>query len=648
MDTNYVQNANNVQAAQTLSAFVTDFKRNFLQTNVEIVPGLTFNQYETVKRVYFYMHNQFESGPYDETGQRKYFFDLMTDRNDQATKNIDLDTKDCYIEAQNAGTYIISWLLRQEFMGYAKSSGFGMKLNEISEDLPELGTVVWKKVKIDGKVDVQQVELINILNDPQAKCLKDGMMIERLLLTQQELRDKGSAIDQTEVEKLIRSGNTSPNVAFMQLNGSYTSAYNTYVDKTTPYYEVYEMWGEIPMWLYKKYANPEKPNEAIQGPQDIDAADQNKSVYVMALVAGVDTQGKDCVLFCKEVSRDLFPYKELHFRKRKGRWLGVSNFELCFDLIEKANEITNRFFSSLRIATMHLYQTRDGSHVKNVLTDLLDGDVVVTKSEIGAISTEIRGLQEYKDEIERIEAKATHLCNTFEVVTGENLPAGTPFQLGAQMLQSATKLFEFIRQNMGLFIENIFNDWLLPDFGKQLTNEHILDMTNDVDDLKIYYAAIRKSAQYDLIKKYVLETNKYPSSEQIDLVGSLVQDQMAHQSKQLLVEQATYPATMKYGLKVVITGENESKKADLQTYQTTLEMLANNPQALQDPRFMKILSMVLEESGFSPLKINAINETPTNPTLNPAMQGGAPQEQRSNISSGAASVPTATPAPATP
>ncbi len=636
MSTDYsiVQNTNNVQVAQTLAGFILNFKRNFLQTNIEIVPGLTFNQYETVKRVYFYMHNQFESGPYDELGQRKYFYDMMTDRNDQATKNIDLDTKDVYIKAENAGTYLLSWLLRQEFMGYAKTTGFGSKLNELSDDLPDVGTVVWKKVKADdGTTDVSQVELINILNDPTSKCLKDGIMIERHLLTQDELRKKGASINQDEVTRLIKSGKTAPPVP---INGTMAMNYNTTVDRTTPYYEVYEMWAEIPLWLYKRYENYGKDyqaNAGITSYQDIDSADANKSVYVMALVAGVEQGSDECVLFIKKTTKEMFPYMDVHYRRRKGRWLGLSNYELCFDQIEKANECTNRFFNALRISTSHLYQTTDKTHVKNVMTDMEDGDLVVTKAAITAIPTEIRGLAEYKDEMARIESRVEHICNAYEVVTGENLPSGTPFQLGAQMLASATKLFEYIRQNMGLFIEDVFNKWLLPDFAKGLTDEHILDLTNDPDDLKIYYDAIRKVVQYDLIKKYILTQGTYPSVEQLQLVGSLVKDQMAHAPKQVLVEQGTYPLTLKYGLKVITTGENEAKKQNIETLKTTLETVAANPQALQDPRFMMLLSMILEETGFSPLKLNALNTTPTNPDLNPANQGGNPGQQRSNITS---------------
>lgn len=624
--------SNNGATPTTLKDYIYNFKDNFLRKDVEIVPGLFFNQYETVKRVYFYIHNQFESGPTDETGNPKYFYDLITDRNDQSTKNIDLDTKDCYIKGEGSGAYLKSWLLRREFMGFAKESRFGMKLNELSDDLPDFGTVIWKKVKLaDGTIDVQTVDLINVINDPGVKDLQDGPMIERHLMTQHEMKGM-KAWDQTKVQAVIDAGNTVRRNQFMTTNQSQTNQSFNSVDESSAYYEVYEMWAEIPKWMYDRY----KPgNEKIDpkplgpsAPASFAKTGLNDNVYVMAIVANVDG-GTEQIFYCEEVDRDMFPYKAVHYRRRKGRFMGVGNYEQCFALIEKANEVTNRAFSSLRIALLHLYQTRDKNYVKNVISDLIDGDVVVTKSSFDPVATEVRGFSEYVGELERIERKADKLCNSYEVVTGDSLPSGTPYKLGAQQLTSANLLFKYVRQNMALFVEDVFNSWLLPGFAAGLKEEHILDLLEDADDIEVYYSATRKIIQYETIKQYVLQTNTLPTSEQIQLVGALAKDQLIKGPKQVKMMQDYY-GDMKYSVKMVIDGENDTKKENLETLSNTFQTVAANPAALQDPRLMKILGFILEQSGYSPLEINAVNQTETNPLLNPAMQGGAADTQRSS------------------
>lgn len=633
------------RAPMTLAGLVHNYKENFLRRKIEIVPGLTYNQYDVVKRVYYYIHNQFESGPTDENGDPKYFYDLTTDRNDQATKNIELDTKDCYVKAEGGeGSYLKSWLLRREFMGYAKESGFGKKLNDLASDLPAFGTVVWKKCRdSEGKVDIENVDLINIINDPAAEDLSDGLFIERHILSAEDLGEYPSW-DKKVLQSMIDTVKPVGNIGFMDTNASITQgAFATRVDTTTPYYEIYEVWGMIPRSMAKAYKIGGKNVDLTKTTEKEEAPVSSKNdgyVYVMAVVAGIENGQKEHVLFCKEVSEELFPYKEVHYRRRKGRWMGVGNYELLFALTEKANELTNRFFSSLRITLLHLYQTRDKLHVKNVLTDLLDGDLTVSKSAIEAIPTELRGYNEYASELARIEAKADRMCSSLEVVTGENLPANTPFALGSQQLASATKFFGFVQENCGLFLEEVFNEWLLEDFASDLTEEHILEIIDDTEDMEIYYSAKRKIYQYEVMKKYILSEGKMPTPEQLQVVGALVQDQIAKAPKRIRVE-AEYYADQKYSIKMVITGENETKKENLKTLSEMIQVFAANPAALQDPRLMKMINLVFEESGFSPLQINSISQTPTNPLLNPANQGGAtPDRMTAPAGGGGAAAPS--------
>ncbi len=679
-------NPNNGYAPQSVGALVLNFKKNFLQKSIEIVPGLTFNQYETVKQTYFYMHNQFQSGMEDENGDPKYFYDMITDRNDQATKNIQLDTKDVYIKAETEGAELKSWLLRREFVGYAKTTSFGMKLNELADDLPDFGTVVWKKIKDqDGKTDTKQVELINLMNDPKVKKLKDGIVIERHVMTQYEMKLKKSW-NQATVDALIQSGRTVAGVPFLdEPNVSEYARAGSRIDETTPFYEVYEFWGEMPRDLYEAAKTGGLPRKEVAGMPDRSAFYQegrskagvgtspvdakirpyvedvkgsqmitptygsNETVYAMAIVANIGEGDQEKVLFCKEVDRSLFPYKEVHFRRRKGRWLGVGNYEQCFPLIEKANELTNRFFGALRLALTQLYQTRDELYAKNITQDLLNGDIVVSRSELTALATEIRGGADYTNELNRIESKADRLCNSFEIVTGENLPSGTPFKLGAQQLKTATKLFEYVQQNMGLFIEEVFNEWLLPDFASSLTEEHIMDLVDDADDLEVYFDAKRKLFQYEVMKRYVLETNTMPDPQQLAMVGQLAKDSIKKGPKQVKVERDYY-TDLKFSIKTVVTGENDAKKENLETISSLTEIAMANPAGLQDPRLMKLVNIVLEQSGYSPLEIMGINQTETNPMLNPAMQGGSPASNGTSPSAvadrggGGAPIPAGMPA----
>ena len=588
----------------TLGKIVGNFKRNFLQKDIHIVDGLPFNQYDTVRRMYFYTHGKFESGDIDDQGNPKYFYDLMTHRADQARKNIDLDTKDVFIQAEGAQTnYLKSWLLRKEFMGYAKTSKFGRKLNELGQDLAPWGTVVWKKVNDDEIL--HPVELINLINDPSVKYLKDSsLVVERHLMRPDEVKAMKNW-DPVEVKKMLSARNTVAANSYMTIRGA-KSAWTDSIDDVTPVHEVYEVWGWVPETVMPEHAT----------------GDSNNFRYVMGIVTGIDDTAKSQTLYIKETTEDQFPYTEVHMRRKKGRWLGFGYTEGLFTLTEKANELTNRFYQGLRIGAMHLYQTRNKGFIRNVLVDLEDGDIVETPNEINPIPTEIRAFNQYQAELDKIEQKADQFCNSYESVTGDTLPSGTPFRLGASQNASAVKFFDIIKEDVGLMVEYAFNEWVLPKFAKNLTKEHTLELIGDADDLQKFFDLTKRIKQYDALKSYILKNSDLPTQDELSTINTLLEDQHANMPKSVLVPDGFYE-DQTYSLKVVITDENDASGPEMESMWSLAQTIAANPAALQDDRFMRLIGKLTEKSrAFSPLDLNLIKSTPTNPSLNPANQGG--------------------------
>lgn len=596
---------------------ITNFKQNFLRKSVEIIPGLTFNQYDTIKRAYFYVHNQFISGNIDEQGNPKQFYDLLTDRNDQAAKNIHLDTKDILIEAKNQNSFLKSWLLRKEYEVFAQKSRLGVKLNDLADDLPDFGTVVWKKCLYEKDVDTRDVSLLMLMNDPLVKCLKDGPVIERLLMTSKDIVSKKMFYPKA-VEKLLASYHSNAYAPFItDYDNALRSELNA-IDQTTDYYELWEFWGYVPLYLYAKY-HPKRVKQSYLEKHRME------SIYCFAIASGFDA---DNVLYIEDVDPKKFPYKEVHFRKMKGRWLGQGNYELCFNEQEEANELKNRYINSMRITLSHFYQTRDGSPTRNIVTDLEDGDILEVESEITSIPTELRGAQDYRLEMQALEARVDRKVNALEVVTGESMPSGTPWKLGAQQNINAKKMFDKIKENCGLFIEEVVNDWLIPDFKKMITKEHIIDLVGDQDDLELIYSAFKKTVGYNFLKDYILSQEDFPSQEQMQLVERLATEQLGKVSKKLWLPGGYFDQNDDYNLKVVTTGENEAKQNKVDTLTTLYTTLAANPAAVQDERLMKILNKILEMNGISPFEVDMINTAQPNISLNPANQGGANPAQQ--------------------
>ena len=126
---------------------------------------------------------------------------------------------------------------------------------------------------------------------------------------------------------------------------------------------------------------------------------------------------------------------------------------------------------------------------QNILTDLQNGDVVRTSSLV-SVDTRMVGIDQLIADWNRLMVLADQLANSYEVVTGESSPSGTPFRLAAQQNLNANKLFDFIREKLSIAFQEVIEEWILPTLLKDLKTKEILRITSDSGVLNRYYEVI--------------------------------------------------------------------------------------------------------------------------------------------------------------
>ena len=67
--------------------------QDFQTKQIQIVPNLLFNQYETLQQIYFYYNSKYKTGEVDSDGDRKYFHNINRNPCKVGSKSIDFDTK---------------------------------------------------------------------------------------------------------------------------------------------------------------------------------------------------------------------------------------------------------------------------------------------------------------------------------------------------------------------------------------------------------------------------------------------------------------------------------------------------------------------------------------------------------------------------
>jgi hypothetical protein len=530
---------------------------SYVGTSIEISPGVNFSQYDLVKKIARFSNKVYEKGNKDSQGNYKYWYDIITPRVDNEIKNIDFDTKDISYYSDIPDDYLAIYLMNLASKQWMRDKQEGVRLNNAIEQFSALGNMVWKRVKGD-------YDLFNPLNfyviNQAAETLEDTPVIERHILTQSKLRAKAGvwnsdAINETIANCRNKSFSTTKDGA------------GALIESSTPYYEIYERNGEISIHDLKE-AKGEAPKDG----------DKDRYVLAKIVVSGLgdrDSKGNEgsskYVLFADEISE--MPYIEAHRGKYNGRWWRVGLIETLFDPQVRANEIGNQIAQGLKWSSKTIFRGSDKIFVRNILTDLKNGDFVKS-ADLSQVETRMNGFDQLIADWNRILQLADSLANSFEVATGESMPSGTPFRLGLIMNQNANKLYGFIREKIALAVQEVYERWVLGDFVKGMKAKDIIRLTGGA---KYYEEVCKLAAKGQLVenmKTIALSGGMLYGEEAQQLEEALSQELM--KKPELFINYSRDVFTsVKPRVSCVISGENVNKDAELQTLSTFINLEAD-------------------------------------------------------------------------
>ncbi len=566
---------------------IKSYENDYFRKPVQIVDGYYFDQYKILRKAYLYQNNRFEDGQSDEYGE-KVFAQIIKPRINNGIKNTDIDVKDIGIHAINGADYMKSWIYRRSAQNWMREHRFGSFLNQIPVDAFSFGTVVVKKVPT--KELVEFVDLRNLINDPTAKCLEDSWVIEDHYYTPTELlqyKGKWENID-LAIES-FRTNRKQDYVSPIKPNVTFGES---------QYIRVREFKGHVPAsWI------TENPNETeyVKSQFVVIMPDESESP-----TNAVAKEGKVGLILFKAKVKD-FGYKEVHVARAKGRWLGVGWYEELADMQYLKNKEINQIDLAMRIASLIIFQTGDQTAARNILKNLKNGDILkFAKDAVGLsrVNTQItdNGTNQFiSNEIEKM---ANDLANSYEVTTGATLPSGTPYQLGALLDRNANKLFDFIREQFGLFVKDVFESWVLPELEKEMTKAHILEITNE-DEVRMLHDAAVKYNTWEAIKKYMMAKGTPPTVAEIESAQQIIEATLGGRKSVYLDIPVGF---LKHDKKIEVrVTDEEQSAAQLQTKAAMASLVHQDPSLLQNKAFLG----VLDDYGLSVADLSTGAVTPT-------------------------------------
>ncbi len=559
---------------------------------ISIVPGYPFNTYWTIKRIHLYLNSRYEDSTQYQN-RDKIFFNIVLPPCEVAMRMLNIDTKNIRLWPLNPKSQFSTYLLEKELRQWLKSHKFGKVLNQLAEEAPRFGSVVLEKTK-DG---ANMVDLRRLILDPTVESIQDSRFVTTInYMTPSQLRDSGWDSDKVElaIERFSNSNTTEPYEDQMV---------NVNVMRSTPYIKIYKRYGEVPTWWVDDKAKP-----------GTKAGD--KIVKSLFIVAGADMMSKTpegkpvgelgVVLF-KSVWRKEWPYKDFHYMKTRGRWLGVGIVEMLFDVQVRVNEMKNQKRVGMELSTMHLFQTKDKSIVRNVLTDLQSGDLLLSPSGIEPVNNSQSrfGEAEFKNEEESYAAQTDKLSFAYEALRGDTGDASTPLGTTQIAVAQGTSVFAFKKENLAIFLQGFFNDLVLPELMKDMTPEHIMRFTGSAQEIQKLDQAAAELHANNHIKGRMLsyqpgQTPPTPEDHQAAKDVAIKTYQSLGAERFIKIKEAFYDDA-EFEFDFLVTNEQADPAKMATNIQAVLS--ESNQININDPRIKLLWDKLLEQLGISPAEL---------------------------------------------
>jgi hypothetical protein len=576
---------------ENIFAQIRTEKDNFINNDIYPVSGYNFNQYKTIKRIHLYSNSRFENGQY-YLGKEKIFFDINTNPTELAATMLDFDTRHIKPYSNVVNSYWKTFLFNKEAEYYFKKNGFASMLNELATNVARYGSAVIQKT---GK-KLKMVDLRKLIIDPSVeKLTKSRFIIIEHDYTPSELREVGeeNGWDMEAVEEAIsKFGNINTPNSYIDEDGSMNTI------NSTPYIKVCERWGEVPeRWFGGK---------------------SNKMIKSIFFTAGYDSQsknekgevtGEDGVVLFKSKWHKEYPFKDFHYTKTAGRWLGVGIVEKLFPVQIRFNELKNQQRFAMELSSKHIFQTRDRSAFNNILTDVDNGQILLTKGEITPIVNEERNMAAFGQEEQTYYKQAQDLTFAYEGAKG-NFGAETTATTSIISSKATSSIFDFKRENIGNSMRDFLNDFVRDEIIKDITPEHVLIFTGNIEQLNQFDDQLAQAYTNNYFIKRVTAGDMEIDQMQLDdfkkqTISDLKRGRL---ERKTLIEKDWYKDADIW-LDFNVSNEAIDPTAMFQNSNSVLIALAQNPTILQDPRLKLIFYKYMESLGINPTEIELAEQS---------------------------------------
>jgi len=557
--------------------------RRFKDNVVQLTNGGQYSQYDTINRIIKYTRSEF----LNDNGSDAIFRNISNQRIPLYAKSIDMDSKDFYVFGVGKTNWYQAWVLNVRFKKWTRETRFALTLDETSTGIATFGSSVWKKyTDKSGEVKLMEANLRNLYFDPTVKNIIDSPVVELHYLNETQIRSMYPK-QAEEILKYAKKGRDDDD------NESETD---------DPKYIIWERCGEF---INEQYG--------VEYKWMIGAGEGDKEVHMVDNVLKMDkrNQPKD------------FKYFDFHGERVKGRWLSLGVVERLFHLQEEMNTIVNQNAEASNIASLLLFRTEDPNIAGNILQQAQSGQIL-NSPDLQQLSLDNRFINEYLNQVKRINQDADALCYIQETISGETPPSGVPFRSMAMASRGAVSTFDYIKTHIGEKMGIVILEELMPDLIKGFNREDAVEISEDELDI----AAFDESMVHKAINKNRKTKAKAGmvifEEDEAALAQKIMEDVRRNRRME---EHGKKFFDFEYGITMNPTGESIDKEAKNSALDGILAAMAATPALVDTVPFKHKVSL----NGLPPFRLTPVQQQQMQERSGGKPLPEAPQDKLSDL-----------------
>jgi hypothetical protein len=576
---------------KSIFEYVAAARDEYRTETIEVTSGYDFSQYETLRTIELYCNSRFTTGNTDELGREKPFYNITKFRVNVATRATDLDTKDVHIEAEGPGNYAQSFLLTLFNRNWIKKADFASFLNRMGHTRAKYGGVLVMKTEHGDELKLHVVPWKDAITDQVD--IRSGPKVIRHAYTPAKLKEVAESTGWKNVDDAISTAKRS-----REANASQDGKENRTLGENI---EVWEVHAVLPTAYLKDEADCTAEDYATYSRQlHIVVLDESQKPETgdQAAITGV-------TLFAGTESED--PFKYLPWEEVDGRGLGVGPAEDTTEAQVWTNYSVKQKKDALDLAGKIIFQTADSSiAAKNILTDLENGSILThaVNGPITQVNNVPASIPAFESVLKEWDLQAERVTSTSPSLTGETLPSGTPFRLAALLNQESASMFVYRRQEAGLFVQEIYRDWILPYLVKQIKKQTVLTAELSDEERDMLADLLSSNAAETAAKDSILSGAMFTQIDK-DAVRASAKERELSAGKRRSFTLPKDFFTDDFNVEVVTTGEQKNKAVVLETLYNVFSVVAQNPQVLADETMRRLFNQLVETAGVSPALFKA-------------------------------------------